>query len=62
MTPLEPRIAQSEIHRRLQTAEQRRPRACWCGQELDGLESRFCPRCGSACRPGIPVALSLPAV
>jgi hypothetical protein len=39
-----------------------RPRACWCGQELDGRQSRFYPRCGSACRPRTPVALSLPAV
>lgn len=38
------------------------PRACWCGQELEHTGSRFCPRCGSASRPGTPVVLSLPAV
>lgn len=38
------------------------PRACWCGQELEHTRSRFCPRCGSASRPGTPVALSFPAV
>ena len=38
------------------------PRACWCGQELDPSRSTFCPRCGTAHRPGTPVAISLPAV
>jgi hypothetical protein len=37
-------------------------RACWCGQELDGRQTRFCPRCGTACRPRTPVVLSLPAI
>jgi hypothetical protein len=47
---------------RVGSAVDSRWRACWCGQELDGRQSRFCPRCGSACRPGVPAALSLPAV
>ncbi len=36
---------------------------CWCGQELEFTRSTFCPRCGSALRPGTtPVAVILPAV
>lgn len=34
------------------------PQACWCGQDMDGLRGRHCPRCGTTraarCEPILP--------
>ena len=60
-TTMNTTTTRTELTSHVRSGELASARPCWCGQELDRSRSRFCPRCGSASRPGTPVAFSLHA-
>ncbi len=34
------------------------PAVCWCGQDIDDVRGRHCPRCGTARAPHVVAGLS----